>query len=189
MRFSCPALFFVLLLMVALSGCGTVVTPTAEATPIEVSLIDPANAPTSTFTDPKLREGESNYLLYCAHCHGYEGGGQAIDVPGNTAQLGMRLVPALDSTGDVWRYADVLVLEVIKNGIQNPLDQYPMLGWKAVMNDQQIDNLLAYIKLWWTDDQRTHHAEVSANLVAARQESGLDVTAEAMAEATSDASP
>jgi hypothetical protein len=88
----------------------------------------------------------------------------------------MKLVPALDSTGDAWRYADMLLVEVIKNGIQNPLDQYPMLGWSAVMNDGEITNLLAYIKLWWTDEQRAHQAEVSANLIAARRESGLDVT-------------
>lgn len=171
--------FLIFLMIFGVVGCGTVVTPTPEATPIEFSLIDPANVPTSTFTDPALREGEANFQLYCAHCHGYEGGGQAIDVPGNTAQLGMRLVPALDSTSDAWRYADALLLEVIKNGIQNPLDQYPMLGWKTVMNDQQINNILAYIKLWWTDEQRVHQAQVSANLIRARQESGLEVTAEA----------
>lgn len=174
-----------LIALIGLTGCGTVVTPTPQLTPIEISLVDPADAPTSTFADPALREGEANYLLYCAHCHGYEGGGQAIDVPGNTARLGMKLVPALDSTGDAWRYADMLLVEVIKNGIQNPLDQYPMLGWAAVMNDEQIDNLLAYIKLWWTDEQRAHQVEVSANLIAARRESGLDATAEA----TNDAAP
>ncbi len=177
--------FTMLLMIIAATGCGTAVTPTAESTPIEVNLVDSADAPTSTFTDPALREGESNYLLYCAHCHGYEGGGQAIDVPGNTARLGMKLVPALDSTGETWQYADMLLIEVVKNGIQNPLDQYPMLGWKAVMSDEQINNLLTYIKLWWTDEQRVHQAEVSANLIVARQESGLDVTAEA----TSDAAP
>jgi mono/diheme cytochrome c family protein len=168
--------FLAFLVVIGVTGCGTVVTPTPHLTPVEISLVDPADAPTSTFTDPALREGEANYLLYCAHCHGYEGGGQAIDVPGNTARLGMKLVPALDSTGDAWRYADMLLVEVIKNGIQNPLDQYPMLGWSAVMNDGEITNLLAYIKLWWTDEQRAHQAEVSANLIAARRESGLDVT-------------
>jgi mono/diheme cytochrome c family protein len=180
--------FAMFLIILGATGCGTVVTPTTESTPVAFNLVDSADAPTSTFTDPALREGESNYLLYCAHCHGYEGGGQAIDVPGNTARLGMKLVPALDSTGDAWGYADLLLLEVIKNGIQNPLDQYPMLGWKAVMTDEQINNLLAYIKLWWRDEQRTHQAEVSANLIAARQESGLDAI-DATAEATSDAAP
>jgi len=180
------ARFTLLLLMIAVSGCGTAVTPTAEATPIEITLVDPGDVPTSTFSDSALREGESNYLLYCAHCHGYEGGGQALGAPGDTANLGMKLVPALDSTGDAWRYADTLLVEVVKNGIQNPLDQYPMVGWSAIMNDEQINHLLAYIKLRWTDDQRAYQAEVSANLIAARQESGLDVTAEATAEATID---
>lgn len=182
-----PAHTYLMMLLIILgaAGCGITVTPTTEATPLDISFVDPADVPTSTFTDPALREGESNYQLYCAHCHGYEGGGQAVGAPGDTARLGMKLVPALDSTGDTWRYADTLLIEVIKIGIQNPLDQYPMLGWSAVMNDEQMGDLLAYIKLWWTDEQRTHQAEVTANLIAARQESGLDVTAEA----TNDAAP
>lgn len=169
-----------------LSACGQVATSesAATATPAEINLsfTAPENIPTSTFSDPVLRDGEKNFQLYCAHCHGYQAGGQAVGAPGDTERLGMKLVPPLDSTGNTWRYADQVLIDVITNGIQNPLNQYPMLGWGNVLNDYQIRNLLRYIKTFWTDEQRAHQRQVTANLAAAREQAGMNVTPAVTAE-------
>jgi len=83
--------------------------------------VDPAELPTSTFTDPVMREAEANYQFYCAHCHSYNGEGQALCAPGETARVGLKMVSPHDSSGNLWRYADPVLIEVIKQGIQNPL--------------------------------------------------------------------
>lgn len=171
-------LFLLLVLILAACASPSAPTPTLPPeTPIEVSFIDPAQAPTSTFTDPVMREAEANYQLYCAHCHGYQGEGQLVGAPMETERLGMKPVPPHDSTGNLWRYADPLIYDVIRYGIQNPLNQYAMVAYGAVFTDEQIAALVEYIKLWWTDEQRAHQAEVTANYLEARAEAGmLDIT-------------
>ncbi|MBZ0293128.1 MAG: cytochrome c [Anaerolineae bacterium] len=159
-------------------------TPTLAIDPADITFVDADALPTSTFEDPRLRQAEADYQVYCAHCHGYEGEGQAVGAPGETARLGYKQVPPHDSTGEIWHYADPLLFEVIKFGINNPLDHYPMIGFDAALSDDRIMALVDYIKFWWTEEQRTYQAEVTANYIQARTEAGspiypLDATEEA----------
>jgi mono/diheme cytochrome c family protein len=164
-----------------LGACATAptapptVAATAAGTPVTLEFVGPEALPTSAFDDPVLREAEANYQVYCAHCHGYAGEGQLVGAPAETERLGMKPVPPHDATGDTWRYADPMLYAVIRDGVQNPLNQYPMVGWGGVLTDAQIMGLIAYMRLWWTDEQRAHQAEVTQNLTAAREESGLPV--------------
>ncbi len=151
--------------------------PTLAGTPVTLAFVGPEALPTSALADPALRRAEANYQLYCAHCHGYAGEGQLMGAPAETERLGMKPVPPHNATGDTWRYADPLLYEVIRDGVQNPLNQYPMAGWGGVLSDEQIMELIAYIRLWWTDDQRAYQAAVTRSLIAAREESGLPVFA------------
>ena len=174
-----PAVVLFALLTMIFAACAPAPTPTPQPTPdlppVTLEFVGPEALPTSVFTDPVLRQAEMDYQVYCAHCHGYQGEGQLVGAPAETERLGMKPVPAHDATGDTWRYADPLLFEAIRNGIQNPLTQYPMVGWGNVLSDAQITGLIAYMKLWWTDEQRTHQAEVTQNLITARVESGLPV--------------
>lgn len=153
----------------------TVTMPAATAPALDFALVAPADLPTSTFTDERLREAEHLYQVYCAHCHGYDGEGQVIGAPGETERLGMKPVPAHDSTGDSWRYADPLLVAVIKYGIENPLNHYPMIAHGHVLSDAQIEALVDYMKLWWTEEQRAHQAEVTRNYTEARREAGITI--------------
>jgi mono/diheme cytochrome c family protein len=163
-------------LLAACSGAASPTPlPTPAGTPVALEFVGPEALPTSALDDPILRQAEGDYQLYCAHCHGYQGEGQLVGAPAETERLGMKPVPPHDSTGDTWRYADPLLYEVIRDGAENPLNQYPMVGWGGVLSDEQIMGLIAYIKLWWTDEQRAHQAQVTQNLIAAREESGLPV--------------
>lgn len=159
-----------LAVLVGLAACSTTPTPT----PINISLVDPGDLPTSTFTDPAMRTAEANYQIYCAHCHGYNGEGQALRAPGETERVGLKMVPPHDSTGNIWRYADPVLIEVIKIGIQNPLDQYPMIPFEGVISDEEMTGLLDYIKLWWTDAQREYQAVVTANHLLALADPGAE---------------
>ena len=153
-----------LLLIVSLVLCGAVIAACGGAVtqPPALTLIAPQDLPTASFDDPVLREGQFNYDLYCAHCHGYDGQGQVEESIANTVALGMHLVPAHNATGHTYQHPDQLLLRVVKEGIPNPHSQYPMPPFGQVLTDEQIMGIYAYIKLWWTDDQRRHQAEVSA---------------------------
>lgn len=171
-------IFIFACLVTLAAACAANAPPTATPVPtsVEITLVDPEAIPTSTIQDPVLRAGEADYQKYCAHCHSYEGQGQAVSAPGDTERLGMRVVPPLDATGNAWRYADQLLLLLVRNGVQNPLDHYPMPPWGGVLTDEQIMGVLSYIKLWWTEEQRQHQADVTANLARARQALTLETT-------------
>jgi mono/diheme cytochrome c family protein len=159
------------ILLLLAAGCAS--TPAAPATTPPptlppIAFVSPDQLPTSTFTDPVMQAAERNYQLYCAHCHGYAGEGQAISSPGETARIGLKVVPPHNADGNLWRYADAVLIEVIKKGIDNPLNHYPMVGYESVMSDSDIAALVNYMKLWWTDEQRHYQAIVSANYQAAQ---------------------
>lgn len=155
----------VLVLLAALAACAPAPS-TPTPTRIPVTLVAPGQLPTSTFDDPVLRLGESHYFRLCAHCHGYNGEGQVGQIAENTIELGMKTVPAHNADGNLWRYADQVIIRTIQLGITNPLDQFAMPGFAATLSDEDIAALLAFIKLWWTDEQRAYQAQVTANMEA-----------------------
>jgi mono/diheme cytochrome c family protein len=155
-----------LLLFGALVGCATA--------PSTVSLIAPEDVATPDIEDPVLRQGQVDYNTYCGHCHGYNGEGQGGNALETALRQGMRPVPPHNAGGSTWRYADQLLLRVVKEGVPNPLDQFPMPGFAAALTDERIMGILAYIKLWWTDEQRNHQAEVTAELQRVWDVLGVD---------------
>lgn len=159
-------LISLMLLGAALTGCSGSLF--ASPTRIPITLVAPDALPTSVFTDPALRAGETDYNTICGHCHGYQGEGQLASTIENTMNIGMHTVPALNADGDTWQHPDQLLVRVIQEGVQNPLNQFQMPAFGAELSEERIANLLAYIRLWWTDDQRAHQRDVteywSANL-------------------------
>lgn len=141
------------------AGGGIGAFPTV--TPV-ITLL-PGHIPTSSFSDPVLAAGQNSYNLICAHCHGYNGEGQLASTIETSRQLGMDIVPPQNSSGHTWEHPDQLLVRVIKEGIQNPLAQYPMPAFGDSLIDDDIHAILAYIKLWWTDEQRAHQARLTEN--------------------------
>ncbi len=108
-----------------------------------------------------LSRGQQQYNLRCAHCHGYDGEGQLPVTITNTQSLGMLTIPAHNASGHTWMHPDQLLVRVIKEGISNPLDQFPMEPYASVMSDDDINAVIAYIKLWWTDEQQAQQLLLS----------------------------
>lgn len=104
--------------------------------------------------DPFLASGQVVYAKYCAHCHGANGEGQSPDSAQRTADLGYKLVPAHDASGHTWQHPDDLLRQVIREGVQNPLNLYWMAPYEEVLSAEEIEAVIAYMKLWWTDEQR-----------------------------------
>lgn len=160
-----------LLFPVVLAACSAAQPSTRQSS---ITLVAPEDVATSEFADPMLRQGQVDYNTYCGHCHGYNGEGQTGDILQTARQQGMRPVPPHNADGNTWRYADQLLVRVIKEGLPNPLDQFPMPPFEEVLADDQMLGILAYIKLWWTDDQRAYQAQVTANLQAVWDALGVD---------------
>jgi len=163
-----------LVAIMLLAACSGAPKPTLLA----VTLVGPEALPTSVFTDPALQRGETNYQRYCAHCHGYHGEGQTGDSAATTRAMGMKTVPAHDSTGLIWQYADQLLLRTTKEGIVNSLNRYPMPAFGTTFDDATIMEIYAYIKLWWTDEQRAYQAEVTRKLQEIWDTLGVETTPE-----------
>lgn len=159
----------VLVGVVVLAACSVTTTPQ----PVSVAPTDAPERATQIAADPELVSGQANYYLRCVHCHGYSGEGQLTTTTENTRGLGMHIVPPHNGTGHTWEHPDQLLMEVIRKGIQNPLDQYPMPAFEGVMTDKEMRQVLTYIKLWWTDEQRRYQIQLTENRTSQNQEFGL----------------
>ncbi|HLU11317.1 MAG TPA: cytochrome c [Oceanobacillus sp.] len=164
--------FFAFICLLLLAGCGT------EATPISITLVAPEDLPTPMFTDPALLDGQYNYNYYCGHCHGYNGEGQLASTIPRAREMGLHLVPPQDATGHTWEHPDQLLIRVIQDGIPNPLMQFPMPGFKDILTEQEIRNILAYIRLWWTEPQRAHQRGATRRWAELEQQFSVESTPE-----------
>ncbi len=161
-----------------LSACTT---PRSYMPPV----IDPDHrmSPPSNLTDPVLLEGKQHYDLLCAHCHGYTLGGQLPQTIQQTLDLGMITVPPHDSTGHTWQHPDQLLIRTIREGIQNPLAQYPMPAFGSALTDAQLNAILAYIKTYWTEEQRQYQQRLTDNWAQLDARFGMNDNEIATAEA------
>ena len=148
-----------------LGACAPGVTDPDWVSLDAVPTVDPANV--------SLAEGQRQYNIYCAHCHGYLGEGQNPSSRIQTEALGYQTVPPHDETGSTWRHPDQLLHDAIKYGIESPLNLYPMSEYGSRLSDDQIQWVIDYMKGWWTDEQRANQARLTEEW-AARQPASSD---------------
>ena len=167
----------VLLLLLASMVVLLVVAGNAEPprrSLLAVTLAAPHSQPTPDLSDPIIAEGRAQYDLVCAHCHGYNLQGQLSETIADTRELGMNTVPSPGPDGHFWQHPDQLLIRVVQEGIQNPLDQYPMAAFGDGLTEDQIRSILAYIKTSWTDEQRAYQAQLTEDWARRMEGLGLD---------------
>ncbi|MCK8463083.1 cytochrome c [Aliiroseovarius sp. S1339] len=120
-----------------------------------------------------LAQGEQYYQDYCASCHGANLEGQPDwRSPGPD---GVLPAPPHDETGHTWHHPDSVLFDYTKLGGKAALAaqgvdfESGMPGFGDQLTDDQIWNILAYIKSTWPDRQRELQAGRSA---ADRQRQG-----------------
>lgn len=113
-----------------------------------------------------IAAGEELYQRYCASCHGADLQGQPDwQSPGAD---GVLPAPPHDETGHTWHHADDLLFDYSKLGGAAALArkgiefQSGMPGFSDQLSDEQILDILAYIKSTWPERQRAVQAERSA---------------------------
>ncbi len=116
--------------------------------------------------DFDLAQGEDLYQGYCASCHGANLEGQPDwHSPG---PAGVLPAPPHDETGHTWHHSDSVLFDYTKLGGKAALAaqgvdfESGMPGFGDQLTDDQIWNILAYIKSTWPDRQRQIQAERSA---------------------------
>lgn len=167
------------LLSVFLMACGQEVQPEpAEPTVVGTaallskveSLSEFAGTPAADIPDlPTLSEeaigrGQKVYSTYCVECHGENLEGEADWRLPN--EDGSFRAPPHDDSGHTWHHGDKdLVDAIIKGGTRLPenlggTSKMPAFG--DVLTDQQISDVLAFIKSHWSEEIRAIQWEVSA---------------------------
>jgi mono/diheme cytochrome c family protein len=56
--------------------------------------------------------------------------------------------------------------------------QFPMPSYKGVLSEQEIRNILTYIRLWWTAPQRAHQQAVTRRWADIQQQFAVETTEE-----------
>lgn len=80
------------------------------------------------------------YVRHCASCHGAQGQGGAG--------------PALNGAGAASQHSDKELLRIVGQGQQRPgQPEMPPFGGRLNLQDQQ--QVIAFIKTLWTDEQRS----------------------------------
>lgn len=139
------------------AACGTAAGEPPGGTPIPREAV-----PTVNPENTEMAAAQQNYNIYCAHCHGYMGDGQGAGSEDRTRSLGYHIVPRHDQYGETWRHPDQLLFETVKYGIPSPLNLYVMAEYGSRLSDDEIMGVIQYLKRFWTDDQRTHQAALTA---------------------------
>ncbi len=88
------------------------------------------------------------YVANCQVCHG--------DRQGKGATLG---AAPHNESGHTWHHPDAQLKETIFNG--KAFFGLLMPPFKDTLTDEEVDTILAYIKTWWTEDQREGQADIS----------------------------
>ena len=113
-----------------------------------------------------INAGRSLYADNCASCHGVNLEGQPNWQSPNAD--GVLPAPPHDRTGHTWHHDDELLFEYTKLGGQTALEVRGVTGFTSGMSafgetltDDEIWNILAYIRSTWSDRERD--VQVSRN--------------------------
>ena len=101
----------------------------------------------STKPQADVQNGASLYNQFCLSCHGGATGGKITDIP-----------PPHNANGHTWHHPDQQLTDIILNGLSASLDPQKMPAFKDKLSQQDVEEVLAYIKTWWTDKQREFQA-------------------------------
>ena len=113
-----------------------------------------------------LSQGAALYAEHCASCHGAD-----LEGAPNWRQRGedgLYPAPPHDETGHTWHHGDRLLFDYTKLGGEGALAalgitdfESAMPGFGHVLTDDEIHNVLAFIKSTWPEPLRSHQKDMT----------------------------
>ena len=128
-----------LLVGILLSACDRAPTTPDSAEAVTLS---------RDLDSPQVVRGRAIYDQYCSECHGAQGTGPIGDWRIRDAE-GKFPPPPLDDSAHAWHHPTAVLLEVIREG--SPQGQGNMPAWKEKLSEQDMQDVVAYIKSLWSD--------------------------------------
>ena len=123
------------------------------------------------YTDAaRVAEGAQIYADYCAACHG-----AALEGEENWQERGADgylPAPPHDATGHTWHHADALLVDIVTRGTEAIVGggyTSNMAGYADVLTEDEILNVLAYIKSTWPEEVIEIHNGINARAAAVGQ--------------------
>lgn len=118
----------------------------------------------------RVAAGKRVYDAHCAACHGANLEGQA---DWKTRRADGRLpAPPHDDSGHTWHHPFDVLFAITKHGLVPPYapDGYAsdMPGFGGRLSDEEIWNVLAFIRSRWSDKVRATHDELQRQVAAQR---------------------
>lgn len=124
--------------------------------------------PTLPYDDVvRVGEGKALYAEYCASCHGANLEGQQPNWQDRNAD-GYLPAPPHDETGHTWHHDNSLLMRIVREGTEAIVGgtyKSHMIGFGDVLTDEEIVDVLAYIKSTWPADIQNIHNEINARVL------------------------
>ncbi len=103
-------------------------------------------------TDELVSRGSPIYIEKCASCHG-----------DFTTRPPLKAAPSHAADGHTWHHQDRLLVQWILDGV--PLATV-MPKWRGTLTEEEVRDVVAYIKTFWPEEVRTRQIEGSAEYEA-----------------------
>ena len=107
-------------------------------------------------------DGQAIYLQYCAGCHGVQGEGMPDwEKPNARGELP---APPHGPEGHTWKHSDEMLFRIVHDGWRDPFnttEHLTMPPFGKMLTDAEIKAVIDYIKMFWTEEQRTFQEEES----------------------------
>ncbi|PCJ08092.1 MAG: cytochrome C [Rhodobacteraceae bacterium] len=127
-------------------------------------------AATNKAVSDQVDQGQALYAETCASCHGANLEGQ----PDWRRRLdtGRMPAPPHDETGHTWHHSDATLFRITKQGIAAVVGngyKSDMPGFENLLSDEEIRQVLDYIKSTWPPRAREAQVEITRSDRAASQ--------------------
>ena len=113
--------------------------------------------PPPALDEARVAAGETLYQLHCASCHKADLSGEpGWMIPNDD---GTYKPPPHDSTGHTWHHPDQLIVEIVRDGLADPIATMPTFG--EVLSDEEILDILEFLKSQWGPRERAFQWQVT----------------------------
>ena len=133
--------------IVLISGCGESSSPDKGSTGLSFFGSDETEI-VRDFDPAQVERGETVYRANCVGCHGKNG--EATPDWRKPGENGKYPPPPLNGTAHTWHHSTEVLKKTILEG--GPPEFGSMPAWEGKLTDQQVDDVIIWIKSLWPDE-------------------------------------